>query len=63
MPIQYRALKKQKGSGKALVATARKFTKLIWTLLTNDEEYNPDKASIFYKIVKNAESQSENIAA
>lgn len=41
--ISYRDLKKVKGSGKALVATARKFTKLIWTLLTKDEEFNQEK--------------------
>jgi len=39
----YRKLKKNKGSGKALVATARKLTKVIWTLLSNDEEYNSSK--------------------
>lgn len=43
--IQYRNLKTQKGSGKALIATARKLTKLIWTLLTNDEEYDKEKLS------------------
>jgi transposase len=37
---QYRLIKKNKGSGKALVATARKLTKVIWTLLSNDEEYD-----------------------
>ena len=43
--IQYRNIKKRKGSGKALVAIARKFTKLIWTLLTNDELYVKEKLS------------------
>lgn len=41
--IQYRNIKKRKGSGKALIATARKLTKLIWTLLTNDELYDKGK--------------------
>lgn len=40
---QYRFLKKQKGSGKALVAIARKFTRIIWTLLMNDNEYDSEK--------------------
>jgi len=43
--IQYRNIKKRKGSGKALIAIARKFTKLIWTLLTNDELYDKNKLS------------------
>lgn len=41
--IMYRNIKKVKGSGKALIAVARKFTKLIWTMLTKDEEYNREK--------------------
>ena len=39
----YRNLKKTKGSGKALIACARKLTKIIWTLLTNNEEYKQEK--------------------
>jgi hypothetical protein len=41
--VMYRQLKKTKGSGKALIATARKLTKIIWTMLTNDEEYKKEK--------------------
>lgn len=40
----YYRMKKIKGSGKAIVATARKLTKVIWTMLTNDEEYDALKA-------------------
>lgn len=43
--IQYRHLKEQKGSGKALIAIARKLTKVIWTLLTKDEDYDREKLS------------------
>jgi len=43
--IAYRNMKKIKGSGKSLVAIGRKFTKLIWALLTNDEEFNKEKAN------------------
>jgi transposase len=60
---QYRYLKKNKGSGKALVAMARKFTKMIWTMLTNDEDYNYDKASAYYKVIKNAEALERGEAA
>ena len=41
--IAYRNIKRTKGSGKALVAVSRKFTKLIWTLLSNDFEYDKEK--------------------
>jgi transposase len=41
--IMYRNIKSRKGSGKALVAVARKFTKLIWTLLSNDTEFKKEK--------------------
>jgi len=45
--IMYRNIKKYKNSGKALVATARKLTKVIWTLLSNNEEYNSSKQTVF----------------
>lgn len=38
---RYEVLKKRKGSGKSIVATARKLTKIIWTLLQNDTKYDP----------------------
>jgi hypothetical protein len=41
--VMYRNLKKTNGSSKALIATARKLTKIIWTMLTNDEEYKCEK--------------------
>jgi len=41
--IMYRNIKSRKGSRKALVAVARKFTKLIWTLLSKDTEFNNEK--------------------
>ena len=58
--IQYRNIKKRKGSGKALIALARKFTKLIWTLLTNDELYDKEKLSkeiYLKKIISMQENQ------
>jgi transposase len=47
--IAYRNMKKVKGSGKSLVATGRKFTKLIWAILTRDEEFNKEKAYVALK--------------
>ena len=64
--IQYRNIKKRKGSGKALIAIARKFTKLIWTLLTNDELYDKKKLSeeIFIdKIISMQNEQFQKDAA
>lgn len=53
----YRNMKKNKGSGKALVATARKFTKIIWSMLTNDEFFKTEKINAVYtetKVLDNA---------
>jgi len=47
--IAYRNMKKIKGSGKSLVATGRKFTKLIWAILTKDEEFNKEKTYVALK--------------
>ena len=45
--VMYRNIKRIKGSGKALVAVARKLTKIIWTLLSKDYEYNNEKLNTF----------------
>lgn len=59
----YRNIKKIKGSGKALVATARKLTKIIWTMLTNDEEYKKEKANSFYDQIQESElMESKKVA-
>jgi len=42
----YRNMKKNKGSGKAIVATARKLTRIIWTMLTNNELYKKEKLNV-----------------
>ncbi len=39
---QYRTMKTHKGSGKAIVATARKLSKIVWHMLTYNEPFNPD---------------------
>jgi transposase len=56
--IQYRNIKKRKGSGKALIAIARKLTKLVWTLLTNDELYDSKKLS-HENLLKKVQSMQE----
>ena len=40
--VQYRTMKKHKGSGKAIIATARKFSKIVWHMLRYNEPFNPD---------------------
>lgn len=39
--IQYQTMKKHKGSGKSIIATARKLSKIIWHMLTYNEPFNP----------------------
>jgi len=39
---RYRFIKENKGSGKAIIATARKLTHIVWHILTNNEPFNPD---------------------
>lgn len=38
---RYAALKATKGSGKAIIATARKLTHIVWHMLTYNEPFNP----------------------
>jgi len=40
---QYRALKQHKGSGKAIIAIARKYAEIVWHMLTYNEPFCPDK--------------------
>ena len=37
---RYEAMKTVKGSGKSIVATARKMSKIVWFMLTRKEEFN-----------------------
>ena len=37
--LRYRQVKK-KGAGEAIIAAARKLASIVWTLLTDDKEYN-----------------------
>jgi len=38
--VRYRQIKQRKGSGKAIIATARKLATIVWTLLTEDKDYD-----------------------
>ena len=40
--LQYKTMKKYKGSGKSIIATARKLSKIIWHMLTYNEPFNPE---------------------
>jgi len=37
---RYEAMKKSKGSGRSIIATARKISTIIWNMLTNDVEFD-----------------------
>jgi hypothetical protein len=40
---RHAAMKEQKGTGKSIIATARKLTKVIWYMLKNDTPFQPLK--------------------
>lgn len=52
---QYTEMKRNKGSGKSIVATARKLSKIIWCMLSDNEEFNP-ALMIDKKLVRKADS-------
>jgi hypothetical protein len=56
---RYRFLKGQKGSGKSIIATARKLAVIIWHMLTNDEEFNT-AYMIDGKLAKKAVAMRDN---
>ena len=39
--VGYQAMKPHKGSGKTIIATARKLSKVVWYMLRNDEPFDP----------------------
>ena len=51
---RYDILKRSKGSGKAIIATARKIAVIIWHMLTREETFNIEKA-VDSKLTKKAE--------
>lgn len=40
---RYTAMKEEKGSGKAIIATARKLSKIVWYMLRNDMPFDPQR--------------------
>jgi transposase len=40
---RYGAMKREKGSGKAIIATARKLSKIVWYMLRNDAPFDPQR--------------------
>ena len=39
--VRYRAMKPHKGSGKTIIATARKLSKVVWYMIRRDESFDP----------------------
>ena len=54
---RYEGMKKSKGSGKAIIATARKIAVIIWNMLTKDVEFDKGKMAD-QKLTKKSESMS-----
>ena len=54
----YRSMKPHKGSGTTIIATARKLSKIVWHMLTNDEPFNPQEMTDpkIQRIVKEMQS-------
>lgn len=40
---RYAAMKREKGSGKAIIATARKLSKIVWYMLRNEAPFDPQR--------------------
>jgi transposase len=57
---RYEAMKKSKGSGKAIIATARKIATMIWHMLTEDEEFDIGQMGD-RKLAKKAESMKGSV--
>ena len=57
---RYEAMKKSKGSGKSIIATARKIAMIIWNMLTDDTEFDVG-LMVNRKLSKKAESMSRSI--
>lgn len=55
MMRRYEYIKKNKGSGKSIVAAARKMAEIVWALLTEKQDFNFEKMKGKYKPVNLAE--------
>ena len=49
MMQRYEYMKKNKGSGKSIVATARKMAEIVWAMLSDKQDFNADKMKGIYK--------------
>jgi len=54
---RYEAMKKSKGSGKSIIATARKMATIIWNMLTEDIEFDT-RLMVDRRLAKKSESMS-----
>jgi hypothetical protein len=54
---RYEAMKKSKGSGRAIIATARKMAVVIWNMLTENVDFN-EGLMVDRKLAKKSESMS-----
>jgi hypothetical protein len=54
---RYEAMKKSKGSGRAIIATARKMAVVIWNMLTRDVGFDIG-LMVDHKLAKKADSMS-----
>ena len=57
---RYEAMKKSKGSGRTIIATARKLATIIWTMLTEDVEFDVG-LMVDRKLAKKSESMRETM--
>lgn len=55
MMQRYEYMKKNKGSGKSIVAAARKMAEIVWALLTEKQDFNSEKMKGKYKPMNLAE--------
>ena len=49
MMQRYEYMKKNKGSGKSIVAAARKMSEIVWAMLSDKQDFNADKMKGTYK--------------
>ena len=49
MMQRYEYMKKNKGSGKSIVATARKMAEIVWTMLSEKKDFDGKKMVGYYK--------------
>ena len=49
MMQHYEYMKKNKGSGKSIVAAARKMAEIVWAMLSEKQDFNADKMKGIYK--------------